>query len=62
MTSTFRRSIESVVLFGHGMLNTLISRALRRGGWTASGSPRTHWGSVSLRRELTGESLVEVPS
>jgi broad specificity phosphatase PhoE len=38
----------SVALVGHGMLNTLIARALRRSGWTGTGSPRVYWGSVSL--------------
>lgn len=39
-----------VALVGHGMLNSLITRALRRAGWTGSGSPRSYWGSVALRR------------
>jgi broad specificity phosphatase PhoE len=40
----------TVALVGHGMLNTLVSRALRRFGWTGSGSPRTYWGSVALQK------------
>jgi broad specificity phosphatase PhoE len=40
----------SVMLVGHGMLNSLIARALRRAGWTGSGLTRRYWGSVSLRR------------
>ena len=42
------RQHGSVALVGHGMLNTLIARALRRSGWTGTGSPRVYWGSVSL--------------
>lgn len=44
------RQHRGVALVGHGMLNTLITRALRRAGWTGSGSPRSYWGSVTLRR------------
>jgi broad specificity phosphatase PhoE len=40
----------SVALVGHGMLNTFIARALRREGWSGSGSPRAYWGLVALRR------------
>src|SRR5262245_34912509 len=32
------REHGAVALVGHGMLNTLISRTLRRSGWTGSGS------------------------
>jgi broad specificity phosphatase PhoE len=39
----------SVALVGHGMLNTLIIRALRGSGWTGTGTPRVYWGSVSLQ-------------
>src|SRR5262249_38073522 len=42
----------SVALVGHGMLNTLLVFALRRGGWTGSGEPRAYWGLVALRRTL----------
>jgi broad specificity phosphatase PhoE len=40
----------SVALVGHGMLNTLIARALGRDGWIRAGSPRAYWGRVTLRR------------
>jgi broad specificity phosphatase PhoE len=40
----------AVALFGHGMLNTLIAQKLRNSGWTGTGSPRTYWGSVVLRK------------
>ena len=40
----------AVTLFGHGMLNTLIARALRRSGWIGTGSPRTYWGCVVLQK------------
>ena len=40
----------SVALVGHGMLNTLIARALRRDGWIGAGSARAYWGRVTLRR------------
>lgn len=40
----------SVALVGHGMLNTLILRALRRSGWVGTGSPREYWGLVALHR------------
>src|SRR5262249_9717347 len=46
----------AVALFGHGMLNTLIVRALRRSGWTGTGSPRIYWGSVVLQRTRPFES------
>jgi broad specificity phosphatase PhoE len=39
-----------VALVGHGMLNTLIIRALRGTGWTGTGSPRVYWGSVALQK------------
>ena len=39
-----------VALIGHGMLNTLIARALRRSGWIGTGSPRTYWGTVLLQK------------
>jgi broad specificity phosphatase PhoE len=42
----------SVALVGHGMLNTLIARALRRDGWIGAGSPRAYWGRVTLRRAV----------
>jgi broad specificity phosphatase PhoE len=42
----------SVLLIGHGMLNTLICRVLRRNGWIGSGSPRSYWGMVVLRRQV----------
>jgi broad specificity phosphatase PhoE len=44
------RAHGSVLLVGHGMLNTLIARSLRRQGWHGSGSPRAYWGTVALRR------------
>ena len=40
----------AVALFGHGMLNTLIAHALRRSGLIGTGSPRTYWGGVVLRK------------
>ena len=43
----------SVMLVGHGMLNTLICRELRRAGWRGTGSPRTYWGRVALRSSRT---------
>ncbi len=43
----------SVMLVGHGMLNTLICRELRRAGWKGTGSPRTYWGRVALRSSGT---------
>jgi broad specificity phosphatase PhoE len=43
------RDHGSVLLVGHGMMNTLILRALRRRGWRGSGSPRAYWGAVTLR-------------
>ena len=42
------RAHGSVTLVGHGMLNTLIARALRRRGWKGGGSPRSYWGLVTL--------------
>ncbi len=42
----------SIMLVGHGMLNTLIAGALRRDGWIGSGSPRVHWGRVILRNAV----------
>ena len=50
---------ESVMLVGHGMLNTLIAKALRRNGWTGRGSPRTYWGGVAL---TMGLNRANVPS
>jgi broad specificity phosphatase PhoE len=47
------REHGAVALVGHGMLNTLISRALRRSGWAGSGSPRIYWGSVALQKSAT---------
>jgi broad specificity phosphatase PhoE len=44
------REHGAVALIGHGMLNTLISHALRRSGWTGRGSPRIYWGSVVLQK------------
>jgi broad specificity phosphatase PhoE len=41
---------DSVMLVGHGMLNTLIARALRRNGWAGKGSPRAYWGGVTLTK------------
>ena len=41
---------DSVMLVGHGMLNTLIARALRRNGWTGRGHPRAYCGGVSLSK------------
>lgn len=46
----FSREHGTVALVGHGMLNTLISRALRRSGWTGRGSPRMYWGNVVLHK------------
>lgn len=43
------RQHGAVALVGHGMLNTLIIRALRGSGWTGTGTPRAYWGSVALR-------------
>ena len=43
------RQHGAVALVGHGMLNTLIARALRASGWTGNGTPRVYWGSVALR-------------
>jgi hypothetical protein len=39
----------AIGLFGHGMLNTLIARALRRSDWNGRGSARAYWGRVTLR-------------
>ena len=47
----------AVALFGHGMLNTLIARTLRRSGWVGTGSPRTYWGSVVLQRRESNHVL-----
>lgn len=49
--ATLSREHGAVVLFGHGMLNTLIARSLRRSGWIGTGSPRAYWGSVVLQTE-----------
>jgi broad specificity phosphatase PhoE len=46
---TLARQHCRVALVGHGMLNTLIIRALRRSGWTGTGTPRLYWGSVALQ-------------
>ena len=42
----------SVVLFGHGMINTLIVRELRRNGWIGTGTPRAYWGRVILNKAI----------
>jgi broad specificity phosphatase PhoE len=47
------RQHGSVALIGHGMLNTLIARALRASGWTGTGTPRVYWGSVALQNSAT---------
>ena len=44
------RTHGSVTLVGHGMLNTLIARALRRRGWKGGGSARAYWGLVALQQ------------
>lgn len=46
--SALARAHGSVTLVGHGMLNTLIGRALRRRGWTGAGSPRAYWGVLRM--------------
>jgi broad specificity phosphatase PhoE len=51
------REHGTVALIGHGMLNTLMSRALRRSGWTGSGSPREYWGSLALRKSTASFAL-----
>ena len=40
----------SVMLVGHGVMNTLISRALRRRGWDGSASGSAFWSVVTLQR------------
>ena len=50
---TLTRQHGAVALVGHGMLNTLIARALRRSGWTGAGNPRVYWGSVVLRNDIS---------
>ena len=54
---TLAREHSSVALFGHGMLNTLIAHALRRSGWTGTGSPRIYWGSVVLQKSGPSHGL-----
>jgi broad specificity phosphatase PhoE len=39
----------SVMLIGHGMLNTLIARSLRRAGWRGTGSLRGYWDCCTFR-------------
>jgi hypothetical protein len=40
-----------VALVGHGMMNLLIARHLRRAGWTGHRPPTTYWGTSQFRRE-----------
>ena len=44
------RAHGSVMLVGHGMMNRLIARALRRRGWRGAASGFTFWSLVALRR------------
>ena len=44
------REHGSVVLVGHGQINRLIARALRRMGWKGVGAGRAYWSVVELRR------------
>jgi broad specificity phosphatase PhoE len=44
------REHRSVMLIGHGQLNRMITRALRRMGWHGSGSGRAYWSVGELRR------------
>jgi broad specificity phosphatase PhoE len=41
---------DSVLLVGHGMMNTFIARALKHAAWRGTGSPRKWWGCLALRR------------
>ena len=43
----------AVTLVGHGMLNTLIGRALRQRGWSGMGAAREYWGVLRMRRIKT---------
>jgi broad specificity phosphatase PhoE len=40
----------SVMLVGHGMMNWLIARALRRGGWSGAASRFAFWSVTALQR------------
>jgi broad specificity phosphatase PhoE len=42
----------SVMLVGHGMLNTLAAHALRKRGWTGSGATRRYWACATLRKNV----------
>ena len=44
------REHGSVILVGHGVMNTLISRALRRIGWHGSPSAAAFWSVIALQR------------
>lgn len=43
------REHGSVGLIGHGEINRMIARALRRMGWQGSGSGRAYWSVVELQ-------------
>src|SRR6266508_1340850 len=44
------REHGSVMLVGHGVMNRLISRALRRSGWRGSASGFAFWSVIALQR------------
>jgi broad specificity phosphatase PhoE len=44
------REHGSVMLIGHGQINRLIARALRRMGWHGSRPGRAYWSVGELRR------------
>ena len=50
------REHGSVMLVGHGVMNTLISRALRRRGWRGAASGSAFWSVVQLQRAAASES------
>ena len=56
---TLARTHGSVMLVGHGMLNSLINRALRQRGWIGAGPPRKYWGCVALEYAINHVRAVE---
>lgn len=56
------REHRSVMLIGHGEINRMISRVLRRMGWHGPVSGSAYWSAAELQRETACESGGAVPS